>query len=260
MLRRAWGRSVALLMRHSGALILPNLQASLGMGFSVAAFLAAVALKAPMWVFVALKGFAACSAWMSCSWLSYNARMAFEDPHHHAGLAQMGTWFAARGKERLLSFLGLVLGAFWIGLALGFYGAASASWWVATLGLVIVALAAYVLASTVMMNLALASRGEAHPLAEWKGALLMALAFAPQCLGAMLVLLLLSGAGAFLAGPAHWWGRLMWVPALALPVFGAGLAAAFWVSLSDEFLARSHGVDPPAYEPFKFRELMRPWK
>jgi hypothetical protein len=260
MLRRALGRSLALLMRRSDLLILPNLQASLAMGIPAAGFFAAVALKAPEGAFVALKIFAALAVWMGLSWMAYNSRRALEDAQFRGGLAELRAWLSRRGRERLASFLLVLALAFWLGLALAFYRAASAEFWLATVALALASLAAYVAATTVLLNLALASRQEALALAEWKASLFMALAFAPQCLGALALLVLMSGAGVFVAGTQHWWGRLLWAPALGLPIFSAAFGAAFLVALSDEFLARSHGAEPPAYEPFTFGELMRPWK
>jgi len=260
MLRRAWGRSLALLFRRGGALIVPNLQASLGSALIVGAYLLALGLKAPGPVFALLKLAGAYAAWMLFSWLAYAARKAFEKPQFRPGLPEMGGWIRLRGRERSASFAAAMLIAFWIGLALGFYRAAapSALWAALAFGALALALSAFL--GALMLDFALASRPEAAAWPEWKASLLMALAFAPQCLAALAELTLLSGAAAFLCGAGHWWGRLLWAPALALPVFGASLAAAFLVALSDEFLARSHQREAPAYEPFHFRELIRPWR
>jgi hypothetical protein len=251
---------VALLFRRSAALILPNLMATLAMGIPGALFLAALALRAAEPIYLGLKLFSFYCVWMLLSWLAYCARRAFEDAQYRHSLAEIGKWLQMRGRERSLSFLLLLALSFWMGLALGFYQASAGQFWLASAALAVIGLLAYLMISATVLDLGLASRKEPHGLAEWKASFLMALAFAPQCLAALGILLLLSGAGAFLAGPQHWWGRLLWVPAFLLPIFSAAFAAAFVVALSDEFLARSHGVGPPAFEPFEFKELMRPWR
>jgi hypothetical protein len=260
MLFRAWGRSLALLFRNGPALIFPNLQASLGMGLVLLAYLLALGLKAPEPVFVLFKIVSTLWAWLLFSWLAYAARRAFEDPRFRPGLAEISAWGRSRGRERVLSCVAALAAGFWIGFVLAFYRALAAGGPGEAAVIAIGAVLALLGTATLVLNIGLASRLESKALAEWKAAFLMTLAFAPQSLGALFSLLVMSGAMAFLAGAGHWWGRLLLAPALALPVFGAALSAAFLVALSDEFLARSHGAEPPAYEPFHFKELLRPWR
>ena len=259
MFFRAWGRTVALLFRRPEALLLPNLTASLALGALILVFAAAAALEAPQAVLSALKLCAALWFWMLLSWLAFSARQSWEGTPGGFGPRALAAWLRRRAAERSLSFALLLAGAFWTGLAINFYRAASLSYALAAGALLVSALVAALLGMAVMLNLALASRPSPEPKAEWRASLLMVLAFPAPSMAALASVLFLSGGLAFLAGPAHWWGRLLWVPTLCLPVFGAAFAAAFLVALSDEFLARSHGQEPPAYEPFRFKELIRPW-
>jgi hypothetical protein len=260
MLSRAWGRALALLFRRAAALVLPNLQASLAMGLVALAWAASVALQTGNSGRLALKIFSAWTAWMAFSWLCRSARAALEEPNFRPGPRELKGWLISRLAERSLSLVAALAGLAWIILALGFYRDAAGDTAPALAALLIIAAMALAALAALALNFALSSRRQPALGAEWKASFLMALAFAPQTLGALAGLFLLSGAGVFLTGTERWWGRLLWAPALALPVFGAALAAAFLVALSDEFLARSRGAEPPAYEPFKFKELMHPWR
>lgn len=260
MLRRAWSRTLALFFRNAPSLVLPNLQASLALGLMVAAYYAALFFRAPSQVFVLLKSAAALLCWMGFSWLAFAARQAFEDPQFKPGLGSLRRHLALRGRERALSFLAAAAAAFWAGFALSFYRAAAQGTWIAAAVLAAGVLAAFIGLSALALNFGLSSRIQAQAVPEWKASFLMAAAFAPQCLGALAALAFLSGGTAMLAGNGSFLARLLWAPALAAPVFSAALAAAFLVALSDEFLAKSHGIEPPAFEPFEFRELFRPWR
>jgi hypothetical protein len=259
MLRGAWGRSFALLMRRPGALVIPNLQATLAAGLLALAFAALSALGSPAWALVLFEIFCGLAAWMLASWMAYAARQSFEAPRFKPGLSELKAWLAFRLRERLLSF-GLALAAlFWMGLALAFYRSAIERFWLAAAALALCLLFSFAGSSALALDFGLSSRREANFRAEWKAALLMGLAFAPQCFAGLAGCFLALGGGALMAGPA-WMARLFWSPLLALPVFSAALIAAFWVALSDEFLAGSLGHEPPAYEPFHIKELLRPWR
>ena len=260
MLRRAWGRSVALLMRRPGALVIPNLQATLLAGLLALAFAAASALGSPAWALALLKIFCGLAAWMLASWMAYCARQAFEAPRFRPGFREAGAWLAFRWRERLLSFALVLAALFWMGLALAFYRSALERFWLAAAALALCLLFSFAGSATLALDFGLSGRREANFKAEWKAALLMGLAFAPQCLAALGACFFAFGGGALLAGGSGWLARIFWSPLLALPIFSAALTAAFWAALSDEFLARSHGQLPPAFEPFHIKELLRPWR
>lgn len=260
MLSRAWGRSLALLARRGQPLLMANLEASLGAGLLVAAWVLAVGARLGSAALMGLKAASALAAWALFSWLAFCARRTFEDAHFRPGLAEIRRWARLRGAERALSFLAALLAAFWIGLAFSFYRSLSGGLWIGTAAFALCLLLGLAAASALALNFGLSSRLKVEPWAEWKAALLMAFAFAPQCLGALLSLLLASGAAAFISGAEHWWGRLLWAPSLTLPLFGAALLAAFLVALADEFLAASHGEAPPAYERITMMELIKPWR
>jgi hypothetical protein len=265
MVLRAWFRALGLLMDAPGDVLKPNLIFSLLVLAGLPVWLLAVALQAPQALLALLKVLSALWVWMAFSWLCFAQREGLESRAAAAGLKGMLVqWWKARAAERALSFLALALLWAWLWLAQAFYGDAagpgSQSGALAAVGKASVAVLGLLLVLVQMPHFGVSARKKMNWKGEWKAAWLMGLGFIHHCVLALLSVLLMSGALAFVVGMGRLAGRLLWVPALFLPLFGAALIAAFLVCLSDEFLARSLGLPAPGRPSVRLGEWLRPWK
>lgn len=263
MVLRAWRRALGLLMDAPGDMLRPNLFFTLLLLAVLPVWLLAVALRAPWGLLALLKVLSALWIWMAFSWLCFAEREGLES-RTASVKALLVQWWRARAVERALSFLVVGFSLSWIWLAHNFYARladqSSHAAILAICGNVVVALLGLQLILVQLPHFGISARKKMNWKGEWKAAWLMGLAFIPQCALALMTVILMSGAMAYVVGMHHILGRLLWVPALLLPLFGAGLIAAFFVCLSDEFLARSLGLPAPVSGNTRFREWLRPWK
>ncbi len=247
MLLGAFKRALRLAAVRPLELARANLAATACAGLLAAAWALLAALQAGGLARNALRLFSLYAAWTLFNALAWQARRLLEadsagaEPGLKAGLAG---FLRRRLAERSLSFLALAAAAFWIGLALSFYRGAGLKLPLALAGIV-----ALLTACTALCGVGLASRDPGPGMAlrcspaEWKAALFMALAFFPRCLAVLASFFLLCGGGAVLLNFEGMASRLLWAPALLLPVFSAACMAALCVALSDEFLERALGAE-----------------
>jgi len=198
--------------------------------------------------------------WVTAAALSF--AMARRMSGKPAGWAATWVWIKLRWRERVLAFFATAVALAWCALGFGFYQSLAGSRpWLSLGGMVLSGALGLLALLASLVNLALAARqDEPRAWPEWKAALLLALAYFPYYLLGLAALLLASGAGAFWVGFGSFWARLLWAPALLLPLGGLALLASFWVALNDEFLAKAIGQDEPQSGPFPWRELLQPWR
>lgn len=263
MVLRAWRRALGLLMDAPGAVLKPNLVFSLILAAGLPLWVLAIALHASSGLLLLVKVLSAWWVWMAFSWLCFAEREGLES--RAPGLkAVFELWWKFRAIERALSFWVVAILLTWIVLAHGFYqtmktqdGAAA---WMAMGANIVALLLGALLVLVQLPHFGISARKKLNWKGEWKAAWLMGLAFIPHCVFALITVILLSGFGALGLGMEHFLGRVLWVPALFLPVFGAGLIAAFLVCLSDELLARSLGLPAPQQARLNLKDWWRPWK
>ncbi len=264
MLQRVFRRALLSAWTQPRSFLLPNLVCDLALMIAALIWVLAVGFwgGSDHWSLTRLVMIVLTLAWIWLALSSLAFAMARRMSGRTAGWQALRSWLKLRWRERLLAFLLTALALVWCVLGFVFYqNMAASSPWLSLAGMVFSGILGLLTMMGSLVNLALAARHEEiRPKAEWKVAFLLALAFFPFYLLGIVALLLASGAGAFWFGFGSFWARLLWAPALFLPVGGLALLLSFWVALNDEFLAKALGQGPSEQGPFPWRELLQPWR
>lgn len=245
MLLRSLARALAEAARRPGV--------ALAISLTFSAVFLAPAWAAALLGSKALLGLAFAWAWWGAAWLALACKAARDsgDGWLRSSLRQA----LGRTLERVASALAAGLIGAWALLALRYYRGGQGA--LALAGLAASTLLGLWLALAAMLSVPLAA-DDASWRVRWRAAALMPLAFFPACLGAALLLALLSGLGAVAVGMERRVAALLWWPAALMPVLTPAFAGWFLLGLVDAMRARGQGR-PEAAGP-TWRELFQPWR